>query len=337
MRVLSGLTPSAGGVHLGNYFGAIRQWIDLPTARVVDLGGQPGERVESFYFIANYHGLNSVRNREALTANTRAVALDYLALGLDPNTSTLYRQCDVPEVCELTWILSTLTPMGLLERCHAYKDKVAQGLSPDHGLFAYPVLMAADILLPRSHLVPVGQDQKQHVEVTRDIAVKFNLTYGEYFPLPNAHIVEAVAKVPGIDGRKMGKSYGNDIGVFESEQKVKQTISRIVTDSAGVEDKKEPVGNVIYELYALVAGAERTAQMAARLRAGGYGYGAAKQELNAAFLDYFAAARARRAKLEKNPADVEEILVAGAKRVRPIVEETMDRVRALTGISARMT
>ncbi|MEM7261247.1 MAG: tryptophan--tRNA ligase [Planctomycetota bacterium] len=326
MRVLSGLTPSADGVHMGNYFGAIRQWIALQD--------EPG--ADAYYFIASYHGLISVRDRKLTEANGRGVALDYLALGLDPNKAVLYRQSDLPEVCELTWILTTLTPMGLLERCHAYKDKVARGIPADHGLFAYPVLMAADILMPKGERVPVGQDQKQHVEVARDIAQKFNHTYGEVFPLPEPLIPDGAAKVPGIDGEKMSKSYGNAILVFDTEKRVKKTIGKIVTDSAGVDEKKEPEGNVIFELYKLVAGDDAVKAMAEQFRAGGYGYGHAKVALFEAFMDYFGAFRTRRAELERNPAEVEEILVHGAAKAREVAAETLDQVRTATGLAAKI-
>lgn len=327
MRILSGLTPSAEGVHLGNYYGAIREWIGL----------QDDPAHEALYFIAVYHALISVHDREALERNTRATALDYLALGLDPDKSAIYRQQDVPEVCELTWILTTLTPMGLLERCHAYKDKIANGISPNHGLFAYPVLMAADILLPRAEQVPVGIDQKQHVEVTRDLAMKFNQAYGEVFPLPEPRINAKTAKVPGIDGRKMSKSYGNDIKIFETEKRVRKTIMRTVTDSAGVEDVKEPEGNTIYELYKLIAEPSAVQEMADKFRNGGYPYGEAKQALFEAFMDVFGPMRKRREELAAKPDVVEEILQAGAARAREIARETMDAVRTATGIAARMT
>ncbi|MEC9477220.1 MAG: tryptophan--tRNA ligase [Planctomycetota bacterium] len=325
---LSGLTPSNAGVHMGNYFGAVRQWIDLQ-----DQGG-------AHYFIASYHALTTVRDPKILAANITGVAMDYLALGLDPEKAVIYRQEDVPEVCELSWILSTLTPMGLLERCHAYKDKVAQGLSADHGLFAYPVLMAADILIVRSHRVPVGQDQKQHVEVTRDIAGKFNQTYEEVFPLPEPFIQEGQsAKVPGIDGQKMSKSYGNDLGVFEAEKKLRKKVMSIVTDSQGVDDPKVPEGNTIYELYKLVASDSQVQEMAEKMQSSGigYGYGHAKQELFEGLMEFFADARVRRAGLEANPQQVEEILQEGARRVRPVVEETMDAVRSAVGVTPSKT
>jgi tryptophanyl-tRNA synthetase len=321
---LSGLTPTSAGIHLGNYFGAVRQWINLQ-----EQGG-------AHYFIASYHALTKVRDPKELSANISGVAMDYLALGLDPEKAVIYRQEDVPEVCELSWILSTLTPMGLLERCHAYKDKVAQGLSADHGLFAYPVLMAADILIVRSHRVPVGQDQKQHVEVTRDVAGKFNQTYSEVFPLPEPVIFDGqAAKVPGIDGQKMSKSYGNDLSIFDTEKKLRKKLMSIVTDSQGVDDPKNPEGNTIYDLYKLVATEDQVAQMGDKLRSSGigYGYGHAKQELYEALLEYFADARIRRAKLEANPQEVEEILRDGARRVRPVIDETMDAVRSAVGVT----
>ena len=321
---LSGLTPSNAGVHMGNYFGAVRQWIDLQ-----DQGG-------AHYFIASYHALTTVRDPKKLSGNIAGVAMDYLSLGRDPEKAVIYRQEDVPEVCELSWILSTLTPMGLLERCHAYKDKVAKGLSADHGLFAYPVLMAADILIVRSHRVPVGQDQKQHVEVTRDIAGKFNQTYSEVFPLPEPFIQEGgSAKVPGIDGQKMSKSYGNDLGVFEAEKKLRKKVMSIVTDSQGVDDPKNPEGNTIFALYKMVASESQVQEMAAKMRSSGigYGYGHAKQELFESLMEHFADARIRRTELEENPQLVEEILQEGARRVRPVIDETMDAVRSAVGVT----
>ncbi|MDG2085089.1 MAG: tryptophan--tRNA ligase [Planctomycetota bacterium] len=323
---LSGLTPTSSGIHLGNYFGAVRQWIDLQKE-----GG-------AHYFIATYHALTSVKDPEVLAGNIFGVACDYLALGLDPEKALIYRQEDVPEVCELSWILSTLTPMGLLERCHAYKDKVEKGISADHGLFAYPVLMAADILIVRSHRVPVGQDQKQHVEVTRDIAGKFNQLYGDVFPLPEPFILEgSAAKVPGIDGQKMSKSYGNDLGIFEPEKKLRKKVMSIITDSQGVDDPKEPEGNTIVDLFKLVASEEKVEEMSEKMRSSGigYGYGHAKQELYEAILEHFADARTRRTELVNNPVKVEEILHEGARKIRPVVEETMEAVHNALGIRSR--
>ena len=328
MRALSGAQPSGDGLHVGKYFGAVRQWIDLQD-RAAASGG------DSFYFIAQYHALTTVRDPARMAEFTRAVALDYLSLGLDPDKATLFRQSDVPEVHELAWALSSVTPMGLLERCHAYKDKVAQGIPPDHGLFAYPVLMAADILIFLSTHVPVGDDQKQHVEVTRDIAAKFNQTYEEVFPLPEPYIVAGVGRVPGTDGRKMSSSYGNDVRIFDPEKKVRKAIMGIVTDSQGVKEPKEPEGNTIYELYRLVASAGQTAELADRFRTGGLGYGDAKKLLFEAFLDYFGPARQRRAELIARPDEVEAILQEGGRRARDIARATVDRVRDVTGVSRR--
>ena len=323
MRILSGATPT-GPLHLGNYFGALRQWIELQT------------KGEGLYFIADYHALTTVRDPEVMAQNTFDQAVAYLALGLDPERAILWRQSDIPEVCELTWILSTVTPMGLLERCHAYKDKTARGISPDHGLFAYPVLMAADILLFHANLVPVGDDQKQHVEVTRDLAIKFNNTYGETLTVPEEHIVEAVGRVPGVDNEKMSASYGNEIRIFDTDKKVRKKIMSIVTDSKEVDEPKEPEGNVVFELYKLMATAEETAAFADRFRAGGLGYGDAKKTLNERFQEYFADARARETELREKPGEVEEILQEGAKRARAIADETLDQVRTATGLSRRI-
>ena len=290
------------------------------------------DKGEAFYFIANYHALTSVRNAVVLSKKIFDVALDYLALGLDPERAILWRQSDVPEVCELAWILTTVTPMGLLERCHAYKDKVSQGLSPDHGLFAYPVLMAADILLFHADRVPVGEDQKQHIEVTRDIAIKFNTTYGEVFKLPEEYIAPGVGRVPGVDGRKMSSSYGNDIKIFEEQNKIRKKIMSIVTDSKGVEEAKEPEGSVIFELYKLMARPEQVEELAGLYRAGGMGYGHAKQALFDAFLEKFGPARERRAALAKEPEKVEALLLRGAEKARAIALDTMDQVRRAVGI-----
>src|SRR5688572_30641581 len=240
MRYLSGIQPS-GVLHIGNYFGAMRRQVARQAEH------------ECFYFIADYHALTTVRDPEAMRKNVLDVALDYLAVGLDPTRTVFFRQSDVPQVVELSWILSTITSMGLLERCHSYKDKIARNIEASHGLFAYPVLMAADILIYDSHRVPVGRDQKQHVEVTRDIAGRFNSLYGETLVIPEAEIEDATAVVPGVDGQKMSKSYGNTIEMFSPEKKVRKAIASIVTDSKTVEEPKEPEGNIIYSLYSLVA------------------------------------------------------------------------------------
>jgi tryptophanyl-tRNA synthetase len=282
-----------------------------------------------FMFIANFHAMTTVRDGKALREATRELALDYLACGLDPAKSIMYRQSDVPEVQELAWYLSCLTPMGLLERCHSYKDKMAHGFEATHGLFAYPVLMAADILIMNSDLVPVGKDQKQHLEVTRDLAQKFNNAYGETFKLPDAYIPDSVATIPGTDGQKMSKSYHNTIELFDVS--VKKKVMGIVTDSQPMEAKKEPDGNSIYELYKLFATPEEVTAMADAFRAGGYGYGSAKKELLAAYHRLFDPFKARRDELAKDPASLEDILQAGAKRAREAAAPTMEKVRRAVG------
>ncbi len=256
MRILSGIQPS-GKLHIGNYLGAIRQHLELQ------------HKGEAFYFIADLHALTTVKNPELLRENVLDVALDYLALGLDPKKAAFYRQSDVHEVPELSWLLTTVTPMGLLERCHSYKDKLAKGISPDHGLFSYPVLMAADILIVDADIVPVGKDQKQHVEVTRDIAQRFNGLYGETFTVPEERILEDAGVVPGIDGQKMSKSYGNEIGMFLEGKPLKQRVMSIVTDSAPVEAPKDPDTNNVFNLLRLFADKQDTEEWRQRFLAGG--------------------------------------------------------------------
>ena len=285
---------------------------------------------EIFMFIANYHAMTTVRDGAALRAATRETALDYLACGLDPEKAVMYRQSDVPEVQELAWILSCLTPMGLLERCHSYKDKMAHGFDATHGLFAYPVLMAADILTMQSDLVPVGKDQKQHLEVTRDLCIKFNNAYGETFKLPDAYIPETVATIPGTDGQKMSKSYHNTIELFDPS--VKKKVMSIVTDSKTVEEPKEPEGNSIFELYRLFAEKDEVEAMAASFRAGGYGYGAAKKALLEAYHRLFDPFKERRAALERDPDALEDILRAGAAKARAAAAPLLEKVRRATGI-----
>jgi tryptophanyl-tRNA synthetase len=319
MRILSGL-QSSGRLHLGNYYGMME-----PAIRLQDEG-------EALYFIADYHALTTVREAADLRDNVRHLALDFLACGLDPKKATFFRQSDVPEVCELAWILSTLTPMPMLENCHSYKDKTARGFIPSHGLFAYPVLMAADILIYDSHLVPVGKDQKQHVEVTRDLATKMNLAYGEILTIPQARIQETTAAVPGLDGQKMSKSYGNTIGLFEDEKALRKKIMGIKTDSTPVEAPKDPEGHIVVTLYKLVASPADVAAMEADFRNGGVGYGDFKARLFSAIWEAFAKPRAVRAELEKDPAYVESVLVAGAERARGIAQKTMDRVRTAVGL-----
>jgi tryptophanyl-tRNA synthetase len=319
MRYLSGIQPS-GIPHLGNYFGAMRQHV----AR------QAGN--ECFYFIADFHALTTVQSAQDLRAFTRELAADYLAVGLDPARSVFFRQSDVPEVTELAWILGTVTPFGLLERCHSYKDKLAKGIHPSFGLFAYPVLMAADIIIYDSQRVPVGEDQIQHIEVTRDIAGHFNQTYGETLVLPEHEVEPATGVVPGIDGKKMSKSYRNTIEMFAPEKEIRKRVMAITTDSRTVEEPKEPEKNPIYQLYLLMASPEESDAMAARFRAGGYGYGDAKKELLGKILDYFGPFRAARERLLADPGALESVLREGAARARAVAGATLDRVRRAVGI-----
>ena len=295
MRILSGIQPS-GKLHIGNYFGMMRPALDLQ------------EQGDAYLFIADYHALTSVADAEAMRQGTRDVALDFLACGLDPERTAFYRQSDMPEVHELAWLLSNVTPLGLLERCHSYKDKLAKGIAPNHGLLAYPVLMAADILIVQSNVVPVGKDQKQHVEVTRDIAIKFNNTFGETFVIPEPQISESVAVVPGLDGQKMSKSYGNTIEIFGDAKATRKRIMSIVTDSKTLEEPKDPDACNVFQLYKLFATPEQQADLAARYRAGGLGYGTAKKELADLFEAHFAPLRAKREELAANPKYVEEVL-----------------------------
>ena len=321
MRVLSGVQPS-GTPHIGNYFGAIRQFVGLQEER------------EGYYFLADLHALTTVQDANRLRQLIRDLAGGFLALGLDPGKSVIYRQSDVPEVPELTWYLSTVTSMGLLQRCTSFKDKVSQGVVPSHGLFAYPVLMAADILIVKSDLVPVGKDQKQHLEVTRDIAASFHAVYGdEVFTLPNPLILEDVAVVPGVDGRKMSKSYGNTIDIFGPEKAIRKKIMSIVTDSTPVEAPKPTEDNALYELLKLFAPdeAEREWVENAFLE-GGVGYGDMKKRLFDYFLQTFGDARARYEELQNDPAEVDRILAEGAEKAREIAAPLMDQVRRAVGI-----
>src|SRR3989475_5701307 len=299
MRILSGIQPS-GALHLGNYFGMMKPAIELQ------------DRGEAFYFIANYHSMTSLFEAEQRRRNSLDVALDFLACGLDPNKSVFFKQSDVPEVTELTWLLSTVTPMGLLERATSYKDKIAKGISPNHGLFAYPVLMAADILIYDSNIVPVGRDQKQHVEMTRDIAIKFNETYGQTFVIPQPQIREEVAVVPGIDGQKMSKSYGNTIEIFGDERAARKKIMGIVMDSRTPQEPKPDADkNLAIQLLKLVAPRDVAKGYEDRLRAGGLGYGDLKKALFDHYWSYFAAARAARAELAANLDYVHQVLRGG--------------------------
>lgn len=318
-RSLSGIQPS-GVLHIGNYFGAIKQFVELQN------------EYEGFYFLANYHALTSSPKGEDLKNNTINVILDYLALGLDPEKSTLFLQSDVPEHTELSWILSNVTPMGLLERAHSYKDKTAKGIKPNVGLFTYPVLMASDILIYSPDIVPVGKDQKQHVEITRDIATKFNETYGkEVFKLPKEKIVENVATVPGTDGDKMSKSYGNVINMFGSKKQIKKQIMNIVTDSTPLEEPKNPDNNIT-KLYSLFATEEEVNTLKEKFLAGNFGYGHAKTELFDKFMDYFAPFQKKREELLQNMDYVNEILKKGALKAREIATKKVDEVRDAVGI-----
>jgi tryptophanyl-tRNA synthetase len=322
MRVLSGIQPT-GRFHWGNYFGAIRQYIDL----------QHGN--EAFYFVANLHALTTVRDRDTLWQNTLDAAIDLLALGLDPDVATLFVQSDIPEVSELCWLLMTGAPLGLLERCHAYKEKKAKGLTADAGLFTYPVLMAADILAYDSQVVPVGEDQVQHIEVCRDLAGSFNHEFGDVFVLPQAKVIESAARVPGVDGEKMSKSYNNTIEIFEEPKAARKKVMRIVTDSRPVEQPKAPETDPLYELYSLFADDAQREAMAARYRTGGFGYGDVKKALADLSENYFAAARQRRAELAAHPQRVREILGDGAQRARRRAAEVLRRAQEACGVRAR--
>jgi tryptophanyl-tRNA synthetase len=330
-RALSGIQPT-GRFHWGNYFGAIRQYIELQPPAVGAAGAAGGEAEEAYYFIADLHALTTVRDPARLRALVHDAAVDLVALGLDPERAVLFVQSDVPEVSELTWLLMTVAPMGLLERCHAYKDKKARGLPADAGLFTYPVLMSADILAYDATVVPVGEDQVQHIEVCRDLAGAFNHLYGPVFTLPAPRLVEGGAKVPGTDGQKMSKSYDNTLDVFEDPAVQKKKIMRITTDSRPMEAPKDPDTDPLYALYALVAPDVDRQRMADLYRRGGFGYGEVKKALVAAAADHFAEARARRAALEADAGRIEAILRAGAARARARARDVLDRARRACGL-----
>ena len=325
MRILSGIQPS-GVLHIGNYFGMMRPAIALQAEG------------EAFYFIADYHALTSVRDPKALRENIRRVALDFLACGLDPERAALFRQSDVPQVTELAWILSTVAPMGLLERSHSYKDKLARGMPPSVGLFSYPVLMAADILIYDSDVVPVGKDQKQHIEITRDLAVKINETFGasepdgQIFKLPEPRIQAATEVVPGIDGQKMSKSYGNNIDIFGDEKEMRKRVMSIVTDSTPVEAPKDASRSTIVQLYSLVASKSEIAGMRERFQKGGTGYGNFKKELFEKLWEYFTPMRERREEILADKSYIDNVLVRGAKRANEIADQVMTRVRKRVGL-----
>jgi tryptophanyl-tRNA synthetase len=320
MRVLSGIQPT-GRFHWGNYFGAIKQYIELQHEH------------EGYYFIADLHALTTVRDAAVLRGFVRDAALDLLALGLDPAKATLFVQSDIPEVSELCWLLMTGTPLGLLERCHAYKDKKEKGIKADAGLFTYPVLMAADILAYDANWVPVGEDQVQHIEVCRDLARSFNAHYGEVFTMPEARIVADAAKVPGTDGEKMSKSYNNTLGLFEPAKDLRKKIMRISTDSRPMEDPKDPETDHLFQLYRLFATPEQTEEVRAIYLRGGFGYGDIKKRLADAADVYLEPARARRAELEGDPEQVDKILKDGAARARARARAVLDRAQKACGLA----
>lgn len=319
MRILSGIQPS-GVLHIGNYLGMMRPAIALQAEG------------EAFYFIADYHALTSLKDPAMLRENGRRVAIDFIACGLDPERAALFRQSDVPQVTELAWILSTIAPMGLLERAHSYKDKVARGVSASAGLFTYPVLMAADILIYDSDIVPVGKDQKQHIEITRDLAVKMNETFGETFKLPEPRIQAATETVPGTDGQKMSKSYGNTIDIFGEEKEMRKQVMSIVTDSSPVEAAKDPDKSTIFQLYSLFATKEETAAMGEAFRRGGAGYGDFKKQLFAKLWNHFEPMRKRREELLRDRSYLDNALSRGAQRANEAADKVMARVRAAVGL-----
>lgn len=319
MRVLSGIQPT-GRFHWGNYFGAIRQYIDLQHHH------------DALYFIANLHALTTVRDPDVLRQNTLDAVIDLLALGLDPNRATIFIQSDIPEVSELTWLLMTGTSMGLLERCHAYKEKKARNVTADAGLFTYPVLMAADILAYDSNIVPVGEDQMQHLEVTRDIARSFNHFFGETFVIPEAKTLAHGARVPGTDGEKMSKSYNNTLAIFADPKVQRKEIMRIQTDSRPMEEPKDPASDHLFQLYSLFAAEEQRESMAAIYRRGGFGYGDVKKALADEAEKHFAEPRSRRAEIANKPEYVRDILAAGAAAARKKAAEVLQRVQKACGI-----
>ena len=319
MRILSGIQPS-GALHIGNYFGMMKPAVALQTDG------------EALYFIADYHALTSVRDPEVLRQNSRRVAVDFLASGLDPDGAALFRHSDVPQVTELAWILSTVAPMGLLERATSYKDKLARGLPATVGLFSYPILMAADILIYDSDVVPVGKDQKQHIEITRDLAVKMNEAFGTIFKLPEARIKAATETVPGIDGQKMSKSYGNNIDIFGDEKEMRKRVMSIVTDSTPVEAPKDPAKSTIFKLYSLVASKDEIAAMREKFLKGGTGYGDFKKQLFEKLWEYFAPMRKRREEILSDKSYIDDVLEKGATRANEIADKVMKRVREAVGL-----
>jgi len=321
-RVLSGLQPS-GQLHLGNYAGAIRQFVEMQDDH------------EMYVFVASYHALTSTRDADALRQNIQQVVIDYIAFGLDPEKTNIYLQHDVPEVTELCWLLSCICPKHMMDKATSYKDKVAKGLPASIGLYSYPVLQAADILAVDADWVPVGQDQVQHIEITRDLALKFNHQYGEVFKLPQYKIRKEAGIIPGIDGQKMSKSYGNDIDPFMAEKPLRQRIMKIVTDSTPLEDAKDPEKCTVYQIFRAIAGNHdpRTEELAKRYRSGGMGYGEAKQALFELILDHFAAARTKRQQLINDPAYVQQVLKNGAEGARKQITIVLARARKAVGLA----
>ncbi|MBA3831809.1 MAG: tryptophan--tRNA ligase [Chthoniobacterales bacterium] len=319
MRILSGIQPS-GALHIGNYFGMMQPAIALQA------------QGEAFYFIADYHALTTLHDPAALRENSRRLALDFLACGLDPEQGALFRQSDVPQVTELAWILSTVTPMGLLERAHSYKDKIARGMAASAGLFSYPVLMAADILIYGSDLVPVGKDQKQHLEIARDLALKWNDKFGDVLRVPEPYIQEKTETVPGLDGQKMSKSYGNTIDIFSDEKETRKRVMSIVTDSTPVDAPKNPDASVVFQLFSLFATAEEAAEMRAAFAQGGRGYGDFKKQFFGKLWRYFEPMRERRGEIIAQPGYIDEVLAKGANRANAIADEVMARVRNAVGL-----
>lgn len=319
-RILTGVQPS-GILHIGNYFGAISASVKLQE-----------EADESFLFIADFHSLTVNPDPDALRERVKQVALDFLACGIDPAKTLFFRQSDVPEVCELSWILNCITGVGLLERAHSYKDKIAKGFSPNNGLFSYPVLMAADILLYKSTLVPVGKDQKQHLEITRDIAIRFNQMYGETLVVPDGYINTDVAVVPGLDGQKMSKSYNNTIEIFGNPKVIRKKIMGMPTDCKTLEEPKDPDTCNVFALYKLFSTKAQQEEMAERYRAGNYGYGHAKQALFDAYMDFFAPMRKRREELEADPGYVESVLKTSAEKAKAVAQETLLQVQKAVGL-----
>jgi len=319
MRILSGIQPS-GKLHIGNYLGMIRPMV------------QAQAEGELFCFIADLHSLTSLFDGARMRENINDALADLIALGIDPDKSYVYVQSDVPEVTELTWYLNCVTPIALLQRCHSYKDKVARNIPASNGLFSYPVLMAADILMYSANVVPVGQDQKQHVEVTRDIAIKFNQIYGEILTIPEPRIKEELAVIPGTDGQKMSKSYGNTIDIFAPEKELKKTVMSIVTDSTPVEAPKNPEHSSVYLLYRLFAPHEKAQEMATRMYAGGYGYGDAKKELFSMLMEYFRPYREKREKLAADTGYLDEVRKKGAEKARGVGMQLLEKVRVAVGV-----